>query len=78
MPIHSVPGSSETTSHADSEFVEFEAMVLETQLLKIEKLGAIQSKSKSKAVDEVLDRIRIWQTNELELGDGKDMVDQLI
>ncbi|CAL2237909.1 unnamed protein product [Prunus armeniaca] len=53
MPLHSVPGSSTTASYADPELAEFEVMDLEAQLLKIEKLGATPSKSKSKAVDEL-------------------------
>ncbi|CAL2230071.1 unnamed protein product [Prunus armeniaca] len=52
IPIHSVPGSSTTASIADSELAEFEAMDLEAQPDKLEKLGSTPSKAKSKAVDE--------------------------
>lgn len=67
MPFHSVPSSSTTASFADPELVEFEAMDLEAQLLKIEKLGATPSKAKFKVVDEAMDKIRIWQSTKLNM-----------
>ncbi|CAL2237097.1 unnamed protein product [Prunus armeniaca] len=78
IPIHSVPGSSITTSFADPELAEFEAMDLDAQLQKLEKLGATLGKAKSKAVDEVVDRVRIWQSTELDLDENKEAVDQLM
>ncbi|KAI5316225.1 hypothetical protein L3X38_045401 [Prunus dulcis] len=60
IPIHSVPGSSTKASFADPELAEFEAMDLDAQLDRLEKLGATPSKAKSKAVDEAVERIRIW------------------
>lgn len=78
MPIQSVPGSSETASHADPDLAEFEAMDLDARLLKIEKLEVTPSKSKSKAVDEALGRIKVWQTAELDLEEGGEMIDQLM
>lgn len=53
-------------------------MDLESQLLKIQKLGATPSKSKSKAEDEAKDRTRVWQITEMDLDESKDMVDQLM
>ncbi|CAL9005348.1 unnamed protein product, partial [Prunus brigantina] len=75
MPLHSVPGSSTTTSFADPELVEFKAMDLEAQLQKLEKLGATPNKAKSKAVDEAVSRIRIWQSAELDLDGNKEIID---
>ncbi|CAL8999872.1 unnamed protein product, partial [Prunus brigantina] len=40
MPIHSLPGSSATASFADPELAEFEAMDLDAQLDKLEKLSS--------------------------------------
>ncbi|CAL2237096.1 unnamed protein product [Prunus armeniaca] len=53
-------------------------MDLDTQLQKLEKLGATPGKAKSKAVDEVVDRVRIWQSTELDLDENKEAVDQLM
>lgn len=36
------------------------------------------SKAKSRAVDEALGRIRIWQATEVLLDDGKEVIEQLI
>ncbi|CAL2239183.1 unnamed protein product [Prunus armeniaca] len=44
------------------ELAEFEAMDLDAQLDKLDKLGATSSKAKSKVVDEAVDRVRIWQS----------------
>ncbi|CAL8116914.1 unnamed protein product [Prunus armeniaca] len=62
IPIHFVPGSSTIASFADPELAEFEAMDLDDQLDKLDKLGATPSKAKSKVVDEAVDRVRIWQS----------------
>ncbi|KAI5347449.1 hypothetical protein L3X38_015328 [Prunus dulcis] len=78
IPIHSVPGSSTKASFADPELAEFEAMDLDAQLDRLEKLGATPSKAKSKAVDEAVVRIRIWQSTELDLDENKRAVDQLM
>ncbi|BBH05133.1 autoinhibited Ca2+-ATPase 11 [Prunus dulcis] len=40
MPIHSFPGSSATASFADPELEEFEAMDLDAQLDRLEKLSS--------------------------------------
>ncbi|KAI5312691.1 hypothetical protein L3X38_041865 [Prunus dulcis] len=62
MPIHSLPGSSTTTTFANPELGEFEAMDLDAQLDKLEKL-----KAKSKAVD----RVKIWQSTDLDLDENQ-------
>ncbi|CAL8117093.1 unnamed protein product [Prunus armeniaca] len=59
MPIHSVPGSFTTTSFANPELAEFEAMDLDAQLDKLEKLNSSPGKAKSKVVGEAVDRVRI-------------------
>ena len=53
-------------------------MDLDAQLDRLEKLGATPSKAKSKAVDEAVVRIRIWQSTELDLDENKRAVDQLM
>ncbi|CAL9025626.1 unnamed protein product [Prunus brigantina] len=78
MPLHSVPGSSTTVSFANPELAEFEDMDLDAQLQRIEKLGATPSKAKSKAGDEAVDRIKIWQSTELDLDENKEIIDQLM
>ncbi|CAL2256812.1 unnamed protein product [Prunus armeniaca] len=60
MPIHSLPGSSTTASFANPELVEFEAMDLDAQLDKLVKLSSTPGKKKSKAVNEAMDRVKIW------------------
>ncbi|CAL9020909.1 unnamed protein product [Prunus brigantina] len=57
MLIHSVHGSSTMASFADLELAEFEAMDMDAQLEKLEKLSSTTGKAKSKAVDEAVDRI---------------------
>ncbi|BBN69763.1 hypothetical protein Prudu_1165S000100, partial [Prunus dulcis] len=47
MPIHSFPGSSATASFADPELEEFEAMDLDAQLDRLEKLSSPPSRAKS-------------------------------
>ncbi|BBN68184.1 hypothetical protein Prudu_320S000200 [Prunus dulcis] len=44
MPIHSFPGSSATASFADPELEEFEAMDLDAQLDRLEKLSSPPSR----------------------------------
>ncbi|BBH05389.1 autoinhibited Ca2+-ATPase 11 [Prunus dulcis] len=61
MPIHSFPGSSATASFADPELEEFEAMDLDAQLDKLEKLSSPPSKAKPRAVQEAMERLKIWQ-----------------
>ncbi|KAI5347454.1 hypothetical protein L3X38_015333 [Prunus dulcis] len=78
IPIHSVLGSSTTTSFADPELVEFEAMDLDAHLDRLEKLGATPSKAKSRAMDEAVERVRIWQPTKLDLDKNKEAVDQLM
>lgn len=58
-PIHSVLGSSTTASFANPKLAKFEAMDLDAQLDKLEKLSSTPGKAKSKAVDEVVDIVRI-------------------
>ncbi|CAL2228275.1 unnamed protein product [Prunus armeniaca] len=78
MPIYSLPGSSTTTSFSDPELVEFEAMDLDAQLDKLEKLSSTPGKAKSKAVDEAVDRVKIWQSAKLDLDDSSEAFDQLM
>ncbi|CAL8164894.1 unnamed protein product [Prunus armeniaca] len=60
MPIHFLAGSSATTSFTDPELAEFEAMDLDAQLDKLEKLSSPVGKMKSKAVEEAMERLKIW------------------
>ncbi|CAL9021995.1 unnamed protein product [Prunus brigantina] len=78
MPIHSLPGSSATASFADPELAEFEAMDLDAQLDKLEKLSSPPSKAKSRAVEEAMERLKIWQSSELELDEDREAFDQLM
>ncbi|CAL9019047.1 unnamed protein product [Prunus brigantina] len=78
MPIHSLPGSSNTASFADPEHAEFEAMDLDAQLDKLEKLSSTPSKAKSKAVEEAIERLKIWQSTELGLDEGMEAINQLM
>ncbi|BBG93335.1 autoinhibited Ca2+-ATPase 11 [Prunus dulcis] len=71
MPIHSFPGSSATASFADPELEEFEAMDLDAQLDKLEKLSSPPSKAKPRAVQEAMERLKIWQFTELEFDEDK-------
>ncbi|CAL2246647.1 unnamed protein product [Prunus armeniaca] len=67
MLIHSIHSSSATASFADPELAEFEAMDLDTQLDKLEKLSSTPGKARCKVVDEAMERVKIWQSTELEL-----------
>ncbi|CAL2239115.1 unnamed protein product [Prunus armeniaca] len=78
MPIHSLAGSSATTSFADPELAEFEAMDLDAQLDKLEKLSSPVGKIKSRAVEEAMERLKIWQSTKLELDKGREAFDQLM
>ncbi|CAL8076837.1 unnamed protein product [Prunus armeniaca] len=78
MPIHSFPGSSTTASFSDPELAAFEAMDLDAQLDKLEKLSSPPSKAKSKAVEEAIERLKIWQSTELELDEDREAIDQLM
>ncbi|CAL8135256.1 unnamed protein product [Prunus armeniaca] len=64
--------SSTTASFADPELAKFEAMDLDAQLDKLEKLSSTPGKAKSKALDKVVDRVRIWQSTELDLDENKE------
>ncbi|CAL9019676.1 unnamed protein product [Prunus brigantina] len=81
MPIHSLPGSSATASFADPEAAEFEAMDLDAQPDKLEKLSSPPSKAKSGAVEEAMERPKIWRLNmaprpirEMSLGSARDVL----
>ncbi|CAL8168692.1 unnamed protein product [Prunus armeniaca] len=78
MPIHSIPGSSATASFADPKLAEFEAMDLDAQLDKLEKLSSTPSKAKSKVVEEAIERLKTWQSTELELDEDREVIDQLM
>ncbi|BBN67633.1 hypothetical protein Prudu_136S000500 [Prunus dulcis] len=78
MPIHSLPGSSATASFADPELEEFEAMDLDAQLDRLEKLSSPPSKAKSRAVQEAMERLKIWQSTELEFDEDTGALDQLM
>ncbi|VVA41883.1 PREDICTED: LOC109946669, partial [Prunus dulcis] len=78
MPIHSFPGSSATASFAYPELEEFEAMDLDAQLDKLEKLSSPPSKAKPRAVQEAMERLKIWQSTELEFDEDKGALDQLM
>ncbi|CAL8993899.1 unnamed protein product [Prunus brigantina] len=53
-------------------------MDLDAQLDRLEQLSSAPSKAKSKAVDEVVDRVRIWQSTELVLDESGEAIDQLM
>ncbi|KAL6281728.1 hypothetical protein ACE6H2_018609 [Prunus campanulata] len=78
MPIQSRAVSSITASLADPELAEFEAMDLDAQLDRLEKLSSTPSKAKFKAVDEAMERVKIWQSTELGLEGNKEAVEQLM
>ncbi|BBG93821.1 autoinhibited Ca2+-ATPase 11, partial [Prunus dulcis] len=78
MPIHSFPGSSATASFADPELEEFEAMDLDAQLDRLEKLSSPPSRAKSRVVEEAMERLKIWQSTELEFDQDKGALDQLM
>ncbi|CAL8167266.1 unnamed protein product [Prunus armeniaca] len=78
MHSHSLAGSSATASFADPELAEFEAMDLDAQLDKLEKLSSPVGKIKSRAVEEAMERLKIWQSTELELDEGREAFDQLM
>ncbi|CAL2240393.1 unnamed protein product [Prunus armeniaca] len=75
MPIHSVLGSPATASFADLELAEFEVMDLDAQLDRLEQLSSTPGKAKSKAVDGTVDRVKIWQSTELDLDENKEAID---
>ncbi|CAL9009503.1 unnamed protein product [Prunus brigantina] len=58
--------------------ITFEAMDLDAQLDKLEKLSSTPGKAKSKAVDEAMKRVKIWQSTKLELDENREVVDQLM
>ncbi|BBN69105.1 hypothetical protein Prudu_754S000100, partial [Prunus dulcis] len=60
MPIHSLLGSSTTASFADPELEKFEAMDLDAQLDRLEKLSSPPSRAKSRVVEEAMERLKIW------------------
>lgn len=74
MPIQFGLGSSDIAFYDDANIAEFEAMDLEAQLDKLQWRLQV----KSRAVNEALDIIKIWQTTEVSLDDGKEVVDQLM
>ncbi|CAL8117907.1 unnamed protein product [Prunus armeniaca] len=76
-PIVAV-SSSATASFADPELAEFEAMDLAAQLDKLEKLSSPVGKIKSKAVEEAMERLKIWQFTEVELDEDREAFDQLM
>ncbi|CAL8167772.1 unnamed protein product [Prunus armeniaca] len=78
MPIHSLPGSSAAASFANPKLAEFEALDSDAQLDILEMLSSPVGKAKSKAVKEAMERLKIWQSNELELDEDKEAIDQLM
>ncbi|KAI5347519.1 hypothetical protein L3X38_015398 [Prunus dulcis] len=78
IPIHSIPGSSTKAFFADPELAEFEAMDLDAQLDRLEKLEATPSEAKSRAMDEAMERVSIWQSTKLDMDETKKAVDQLM
>ncbi|CAL2229699.1 unnamed protein product [Prunus armeniaca] len=75
MPIHSLPGSSTTSSFADPDLAEFEAMDLDAQLERLEMLSSPVGRAKSKAVEEAMERVKIWQSTELDLDEDREAID---
>ncbi|CAL2276294.1 unnamed protein product [Prunus armeniaca] len=62
----------------DFAMAEFEAMDLDAQLDRLEKLNSTPGKAKSKAVEEAVERLKIWQSTELELDEDREAIDQLM
>ncbi|CAL2266457.1 unnamed protein product [Prunus armeniaca] len=67
-----------TVSFADPELAKFEAMDLDAQLDRLDKLSSTHGKAKSKVVDEAVDRVKIWQSTKLDLDENREAVDQLM
>ncbi|CAL8153299.1 unnamed protein product [Prunus armeniaca] len=67
-----------TASFANPELAEFEAMDLDAQLDRLKQLSPIPGKAKSKVVDKAVDRVKIWQSTELDLDENKEAIDQLM
>ncbi|CAL8169756.1 unnamed protein product [Prunus armeniaca] len=76
MPLHSLSGSSAMASFADPELAKFEAMDLDAQLDRLEMLSSLVGKAKSKAVEEAMERLKIWQSTELDK--DREAIDQLM
>ncbi|KAI5321221.1 hypothetical protein L3X38_030292 [Prunus dulcis] len=53
-------------------------MDLDAQLDKLEKLSSPLGKAKSKAMDEAVDKVKIWQSNELDLDENREDIYQLM
>ncbi|CAL2255422.1 unnamed protein product [Prunus armeniaca] len=51
---------------------------LDAQLDGLEQLSFTPGKAKSKAVDEAADRVKIWQSTELDLDENKEAIDKLM
>ncbi|CAL2277547.1 unnamed protein product [Prunus armeniaca] len=45
---------------------------------RLKKLSSTPGNTKSKAVDEAMERVKIWQSTELELDENREAVDQLM
>ena len=71
MSIYSIHSSPATTSFADPELAEFEVMDLDAQLDRLEKLSSTHGKAKSKVADEAVDKVKIWQSTELDLDENE-------
>ncbi|CAL2270530.1 unnamed protein product [Prunus armeniaca] len=53
-------------------------MDLDAQLDRLEMLSPPVGKAKSKAVEEAMERLKIWQSTELELDEDREAIDQLM
>ncbi|CAL8152486.1 unnamed protein product [Prunus armeniaca] len=76
------PTSSELALFDDVE-AEHSAAIpasedLDAQLDRLEQLSFTPGKAKSKAVDEAMDRVKIWQSTELDLDENKEAIDKLM
>ncbi|CAL2277885.1 unnamed protein product [Prunus armeniaca] len=60
------------------KLAEFEAIDLDAQLDRLEMLSSPVGKAKSKAVEEAMERLKIWQSTELELDEDREAIDQLM
>ncbi|CAL2256301.1 unnamed protein product [Prunus armeniaca] len=77
-PLIVAVSSSATTSFSDPELAKFEALDLDAQVDRLEMLSSPVGKAKSKAVKKAMDRLKIWQSNKLELDEDREAIDQLM
>ncbi|BBN68985.1 autoinhibited Ca2+-ATPase 11 [Prunus dulcis] len=78
MPIHSLPGSSATASLLTQNWKSLKLWTWMLNWTGWKKLSSPPSKAKSRAVQEAMERLKIWQSTELEFDEDKGVLDQLM